>query len=42
MLFLIMLGIVGFAIDAPMVYWICFGIYGICELINVICVLLED
>ena len=42
MLFLIMLGIVGFAIDAPMVYWICFGVYATCKIINIFGLLLED
>ena len=39
---MIMFAIIGVVIDAPIFYWICFGIYSTCKVINIIVPLLED
>ena len=39
---MIMFAIIGVIIDAPIFYWICFGIYSTCKVINIFCSFLED
>ena len=38
----IMFAIIGVAINAPVFYWICFGVYATCKVINIFFFLLED
>ena len=38
----IMFAIIGVAINAPIFYWICFGVYATCKIINITVPLLED
>ena len=42
----IMFAIIGVVINAPVFYWICFGVYAtckiICKIINIVVSLLED
>ena len=38
----IMFAIIGVAINTPVFYWICFGVYATCKIINIIVPLLED
>ena len=39
---IIMFAIIGIVIEAPIFYWICFGIYIICKVITILCKILED
>lgn len=39
---MIMFAIIGVVIDAPVFYWICFGIYSTCKVIRFFFELLED
>ena len=39
---IIMFAIIGAAIDAPVFYWICFGVYATCKIIKIFASLLED
>ena len=34
--------VIGVAINAPVFYWICFGVYATCKIINITVPLLED
>ena len=38
----IMFAISGVAINAPVFYWICFGVYATCKIINIFGLLLGD
>lgn len=38
---IIMFAIIGTVIEAPIFYWICFGIYTTCKVITVLCKILE-
>lgn len=42
MMCIIMFAIIGTVIEAPIFYWICFGIYIVCKVIAIFCKILED
>ena len=42
MMSMIMFAIIGVIINAPIFYWICFGIYVTCKVIAIFCKILED
>lgn len=42
MVSMIMFTIIGFIINAPFFYWICFGIYAACKVIKIFYKIWED